>query len=140
VEAAGRRLHRRKRRALDAAFPAIPWASARGIVIYAGRVSESDEATVRPVDRYVFASFGAVFFGYIVAWLFAVQANQLIGIDDRFQQALMDFGDFFAIVAPALWFFTVLTQIRTTRWRVVALVVGLGVLFPFPLFFGVSPV
>ena len=103
-------------------------------------MSESDEATVRPVDRYVFATFGALYFGYIVAWLFAVQANQLIGIDDRFQRALMDFGDFFAIVAPALWFFTVLTQIRTTRWRVVALVVGMGVLFPFPLFFGVSPV
>jgi hypothetical protein len=105
-----------------------------------GQVSASAQTTGRPVDRYVFATFGAGYFGYLVTWLFAVQANQLIGIDDRFQRALMDFGDFFAIVAPALWFFTALTQIRTTRWRVVALATGLGVLFPFPLFFGVSPV
>jgi hypothetical protein len=103
-------------------------------------MSQPDETTIGPVDRVAFTSLGAVYLGYIVAWLFAVQANQLIGIDDRFQQALMDFGDFFAIVSPALWFFTVLTQIRTTRWRVISLVIGLGVLFPFPLFFGVSPV
>jgi hypothetical protein len=102
-------------------------------------VSESDDVNLRSTDRVSFTAFGAVYLGYIVAWLFAVQANQLIGIEDRFQQAMMDFGDFFAIVAPALWFFTVLTQVHTTRWRIVALVVGLGVLFPFPLFFGVSP-
>lgn len=83
------------------------------------------------------ASFGAVYLGYVVAWLFAVQSNELVGIDDRFQQAMINFGDFFAIVAPALVFFTVLTQIRSTRWRIVSLAVGLVVLFPFPLFFGV---
>jgi len=90
-----------------------------------------------PRLRGAFATIGAVYLGYVVAWLFAVQANQLIGIDDKFQQAMSKFGEFFAIVAPALWFFTVFSQVTSTRWRFVALAVGLIILFPFPLFFGV---
>ena len=90
-----------------------------------------------PRLRGVFAGIGALYLGYVVAWLFAVQSNQLIGIDDRFQQAMSKFGEFFAIVAPALWFFTVFSQIASTRWRIAALAVGLVMLFPFPLFFGV---
>ncbi len=82
--------------------------------------------------------YGALYLVLVVAWLFAVRANQLIGIDDKFQQAMSKFGEFFAIVSPALWFFTVLSQIRSPRWRFVALTIGLAVLFPFPLFFGVS--
>jgi len=90
-----------------------------------------------PRLRGAFATIGAVYLGYVVAWLFSVQANQLIGIDDKFQQAMSKFGEFFAIVAPALWFFTVFSQVTSTRWRFVALAVGLAILFPFPLFFGV---
>jgi hypothetical protein len=100
-------------------------------------VSDSDDLKLTSSDRLALASFGAVYLGYIVAWLFAVRANELIGIDDRFQQAMINFGDFFAIVAPALLFFTVLSQIQSMRWRIVCLAVGLVVLFPFPLFFGV---
>jgi len=100
-------------------------------------VADSDDSKLTSSERVTLASFGAVYIGYVVAWLFAVQSNELIGIDDRFQQAMINFGDFFAIVAPALLFFTVLTQIRSTRWRIVSLAVGLVVLFPFPLFFGV---
>lgn len=101
-------------------------------------MSETSESTLTTRERATFAIFGAVYLGYIVAWLFAVRSNQLIGIDDRFQKAMMDFGDFFAIVSPALWFFAVLSQIASTRWRVIVLTVGLVALFPFPLFFGVS--
>jgi hypothetical protein len=80
-----------------------------------------------------------VYLGYIVAWLFAVQSNQLIGIDDRFEQAMSRFGEFFAIVSPALWFFAALSLVRSPATRVVVLILGLVVLFPFPLFFGVTP-
>ena len=80
-----------------------------------------------------------MYLGYIVAWLFAVQSNQLIGIDDRFEQAMSRFGEFFAIVSPALWFFAALSLVRSPAIRVVVLILGLVVLFPFPLFFGVTP-
>lgn len=98
---------------------------------------DSDNPKLTSSERFALASFGAVYLGYVVAWLFAVRANELVGIDDRFQQAMMNFGDFFAIVAPALLFFTVLTLIHSIRWRIVSLAAGLVVLFPFPLFFGV---
>lgn len=75
---------------------------------------------------------------YVVAWLFAVQSNQLIGIDDRFGQAMSQFGEFFAIVSPALWFFATVALIRTSIARALVLALGLAVLFPFPLFFGVT--
>ena len=101
-------------------------------------MSDTTETTLGTRERVTFAVLGAVYLGYVVAWLFAVRSNQLVGIDDRFQQAMMNFGDFFAIVSPALWYFTVFSQLRTTRWRLVMLVAGLAVLFPFPLFFGVT--
>ena len=80
-----------------------------------------------------------MYLGYIVAWLFAVQSNQLIGIDDRFVQAMSRLGEFFAIVSPALWFFATLSLVRSPTARIVMLAIGLVVLFPFPLFFGVTP-
>lgn len=80
-----------------------------------------------------------MYLGYIVAWLFAVQSNQLIGIDDRFVQAMSRFGEFFAIVSPALWFFATVSLVRSPSARIVVLALGLVVLFPFPLFFGVTP-
>ena len=80
-----------------------------------------------------------MYLGYIVAWLFAVQSNQLIGIDDRFVHAMSRFGEFFAIVSPALWFFATVSLVRSPAARIVVLALGLVVLFPFPLFFGVTP-
>ena len=80
-----------------------------------------------------------MYLGYVVAWLFAVQSNQLIGIDDRFSQAMSQFGEFFAIVSPALWFFATLSLVRSPMSRIVVLALGLVVLFPFPIFFGVTP-
>jgi hypothetical protein len=78
-----------------------------------------------------------VYLGYVVAWLFAVQSNQLIGIDDRFAQAMSQFGEFFAIVSPALWFFATVSLLQSPSARAVVLALGLALLFPFPLFFGV---
>ena len=91
----------------------------------------------RPLIRIALVACGALYLGYVVAWLFAVQSNQLIGIDDRFIQAMSQFGEFFAIVSPALWFFATMSMIRTPVARGLALTLGLLVLFPFPLFFGV---
>ena len=79
-----------------------------------------------------------MYLAYVVAWLFAVQSNQLVGIDDRFSQAMSQFGEFFAIVSPALWFFATVSLIRTPLARALVLVIGLVVLFPIPLFFGVT--
>ncbi|MFM6967362.1 MAG: hypothetical protein ACKOWN_00265 [Microbacteriaceae bacterium] len=89
-------------------------------------------------ERVLFAALGGLYLGMTVAWLFAAQANQLIGIDDKFQLAMMNFGEFFAIVAPPLWFFTTFSQLRATTSRVLSLAIGLVVLFPYPLFFGVT--
>ena len=88
-------------------------------------------------ERVLFAALGGLYLGMTVAWLFATQANQL-QIDDKFQLAMIQFGEFFAIVAPALWFFATFSQVKSTSLRVVSLAVGMVVLFPFPLFFGVS--
>ena len=89
-------------------------------------------------ERVLLAALGGLYLGMTVAWLFAALANQLIGIDDKFQLAMMNFGEFFAIVAAPLWFFTTFSQITATAWRIVSLAVGLVVLFPYPLFFGVT--
>ena len=89
-------------------------------------------------ERVLFAALGGLYLGLTVAWLFAAQANKLIGIDDKFQVAMMNFGEFFAIVAAPLWFFATFSQITTTPRRVISLAVGLVVLFPYPLFFGVT--
>jgi hypothetical protein len=78
-----------------------------------------------------------MYLGYVVAWLFAVQSNQLLGNDNRFAQAMAQFGEFFAIVSPALWFFATVSLVRTPMARAIVLAIGLVVLFPFPLFFGV---
>lgn len=88
-------------------------------------------------ERILFAALGGLYLGMTVAWLFAVQANQL-QIDDKFQLSMIKFGHFFAIVAPALWFFATFAQLKTTTARVVSLAVGLVALFPIPLFFGVT--
>ena len=78
-----------------------------------------------------------MYLAYVVAWLFAVQSNQLVGIDDRFAQAMSQFGEFFAIVSPALWFFATVSLLQSPSARAVVLALGLALLFPFPLFFGV---
>jgi hypothetical protein len=49
------------------------------------------------------------------------------------------FGEFFAVVAAPLWFFTTLNQLETFRSRVAVLTLGLCLLIPLPLFVGVSP-
>ena len=98
---------------------------------------DAEQKRLTPRERSLFAVFGGLYLVWTVAWLFAAQANQIIGVTDRFIQGMQNFGEFFAIVSPGLWLFATFSQLVSTRTRVVALVIGLGVLFPFPLFFGV---
>lgn len=98
---------------------------------------DAEPRRLTPRERTLFAVFGGLYLVWTVAWLFAAQANQLIGVTDRFVQGMQNFGEFFAIVSPGLWFFATFSQVISTRIRVVSLVIGLAVLFPFPLFFGV---
>lgn len=98
---------------------------------------DAEPRRLTPRERTLFAVFVGLYLVWTVAWLFAAQANQLIGVTDRFIQGMQNFGEFFAIVSPGLWFFATFSQVISTRIRVVSLVIGLAVLFPFPLFFGV---
>lgn len=89
----------------------------------------------RPVTLGVFIG---LYLALAVAWLIATQSNKLI-FDDDFAKLMSSFGEFWAIVAAPLWFFTVISQVKSFPVRAVWWAVGLVVLFPFPLFFGVSP-
>jgi hypothetical protein len=89
-------------------------------------------------QRVTLAALGGVYLSLTVAWLFATQANQF-QIDDRFQETMMSFGAFFAIVAAPLYYFTSLVLIRNWLGRLTTLLIGLVILFPFPLFWGVVP-
>jgi hypothetical protein len=89
-------------------------------------------------QRITLAALGGVYLSLTVAWLFATQANRVI-VDDRFQQSMTSFVAFFAIIASPLYFFTTLVLIRNWPGRVLTLLIGLALLFPFPLFWGVVP-
>jgi len=117
---------------------------------YAGKVTEKPESSASPApdssasgpltmrQRITLAALGGVYLSLTVAWLFATQANRII-VDDRFQQSMTSFGAFFAIVAAPLYFFTTLVLIRSWPGRLVTLLIGVTLLFPFPLFWGVVP-
>ena len=96
-------------------------------------------ARLNQTERILVAALGGLYLGVTVAWLFATQMNQLI-LDDKFQQAMVKFGQFFAIVAAPLWFFATFSQVKSFLLRIVLLVFGLILLFPFPLFWGVTVV
>lgn len=150
MEAAGRGLHGRHRRSLTIDVEIGPRVKPRGSVIYAGDVTDtSDSANSVPASavstvalsmrqRITLAALGGVYLGFTVAWLFATQANQF-DVDDRFQQSMMSFGAFFAIIAAPLYFFTTMVLVRNWSGRLFSLLVGLVVLFPFPLLWGVVP-
>jgi hypothetical protein len=83
-------------------------------------------------------AFGVGFAALTLLWMWATTSNQLI-FDNKFDESMSKFGEFFAIVASPLWFFATLNQIASFRWRVITLSIGVVLLFPLPLFVGVSP-
>lgn len=89
------------------------------------------------VRTVAIAVLGGIYLAEAVAWLFAVRANPMI-FDDKFQESVARFTEFFAITAAPLWFFTVvaLTHRQPAR-RILWLIVGAVVAFPLPLVIGV---
>ncbi len=87
--------------------------------------------------KIAMAVLGAIYLAEAVSWLFAVRANPMI-FDDKFQESVARFIEFFAITAAPLWFFTViaLTHDKPVR-RLVWLGIGAIAAFPLPLVIGV---
>ena len=81
-------------------------------------------------------AFAVVFLALTIGWIFSVQLLVYPGVD-LLGQVMWQFGEFLAMVAPALWFAAVLTLTpedsrRRGLARMVALLVGVLVLVPWP--------
>lgn len=82
------------------------------------------------------AAFGAVFLAASIGWIFSVQLLAYPGLDLP-GEIMWQFGEFLAMVAPALWFAAALTLTpdsarRRGVKRMLALLVGALVLVPWP--------
>jgi hypothetical protein len=80
-----------------------------------------------------FGVFGGLYLLYTVAWLLTASTTYVSGVDavlSGFVQVLR----FLSIVAPALWFAVVLwvARSRSTRTRLLWMLLGAVVLFPWP--------
>jgi hypothetical protein len=92
----------------------------------------------RKVETVTYVVFGVLYVLVTLLWLWVAPANRPVD-SERFDQAMRAFGEFFAVVAAPLWFFTTLNQLETFRSRVAVLTLGLCLLIPLPLFVGVYP-
>ena len=92
----------------------------------------------RKVETGTYVVFGVLYVLVTLLWLWVAPANRPVD-SERFDQAMRAFGEFFAVVAAPLWFFTTLNQLESFRSRAVVLTLGLCLLIPLPLFVGVSP-
>ena len=81
--------------------------------------------------------FGGLFLAYTVGWILSVQAIGS-GTTDLFSEIMWQFGEFLAIIAAALWFAstTYLTRETRTAVRFGWLALGLLLLFPWPIIWG----
>ncbi len=89
------------------------------------------------VTTILLAVLGGVYLAEAVAWLFAVRVNPIV-FDDKFQESVARFTEFFAITAAPLWFLTTLALTHgMPRRRIAFLALGAVLLFPLPLVIGV---
>ncbi|GAB3036597.1 hypothetical protein GCM10027052_13740 [Parafrigoribacterium mesophilum] len=81
--------------------------------------------------------FAGVYLLYTIGWFGAVLRNTLT-LAGLIPEVMYQFGEFLAIVAPALWFGAVLLLTRGRRplTRVLWLLVGMVVLVPWPMVVG----
>ena len=81
--------------------------------------------------------FAGIFLAYAVGWILSVQAIGSGGTD-LFSEIMWQFGEFLAIISAALWFAstTYLTRECTTRFRFGWLALGVLLLFPWPIVWG----
>ena len=93
--------------------------------------------TASPLRLVGTGVFGGVFLAYTVGWLLSVQAIGS-GATDLFSEIMWQFGEFLAIISAALWFAstTYLTRECTTRLRFGWLALGVLLLFPWPVVWG----
>ena len=80
--------------------------------------------------------FGLVYLALSIGWIFSAQLLVYPGLD-LLGEIMWQFGEFLAMVAPALWFAAVLTftpegVLRRALTRLVALLAGALVLVPWP--------
>lgn len=81
--------------------------------------------------------FGGVYLLYLIGWVISVQRDTFTATG-LFFEIMYQFGEFLAIVSPALWFGLVLLLTRGRRpvLRVVWLVAGIVLLAPWPFLLG----
>jgi hypothetical protein len=78
--------------------------------------------------------FGVLFLTITVGWILATGYTSA-GVTELLPQVLWQFGEFTAIIAGPMWFGTTLLLTRGRLGvRVAFLMLGLGVLLPWPLF------
>jgi hypothetical protein len=100
-------------------------------------IEQRDEPRAK-AETITVVAFGVLYIIITLLWLWVAPANRPVD-SERFDQAMRAFGEFFAVVAAPLWFFTTLNQLERFRSRVAVLTLGLCLLIPLPLFVGVSP-
>ncbi|GGE85858.1 DNA polymerase III subunit gamma/tau [Mycetocola zhadangensis] len=90
------------------------------------------------VALVVHGILGGVYLLYIIGWLIAAQRDSATPTD-IIGGVMYTVGLWFAVLAPALWFGTVLWLTRgavSSRVRLIALAVGVVVLIPVPFLVG----
>jgi len=97
---------------------------------HGGRDPETPETSGSLVG---FGVFGGVYLLYTVAWLLTASTAYVADVDTMLT-VFVDVLRFLAIVAPALWFTVVLRagRRRRTRTRLLWMLLGAAVLFPWP--------
>jgi hypothetical protein len=97
---------------------------------------DAEEPPAAPGERgrrVAAALFAVAYLAEVVGWVFGT-ALLSSGAGNLWSEVLWQFGEFLAIVSPALWYLTVLTLTRASRplVRVGWFALGLGVLVPWP--------
>jgi hypothetical protein len=107
-----------------------------------GDDGEADDATLAPVTSsallVTYGILGGVYLLYSIGWIISV-TRSVVTLPTLLAEIMYQFGEFLAIAAPALWFFSVfvLTRGRRPIVRLVWLLVGLVVLLPLRFVLGV---
>ncbi|MFT4029856.1 MAG: hypothetical protein QM675_08265 [Protaetiibacter sp.] len=102
-------------------------------------VEEKPDAPRTPRDTAFLVGTGAFALGYLaltIGWIFSVQLLVNPGVE-LLGEIMWQFGEFLAMVAPALWFAATVTLTpegtrRRGVARMVALLVGAALLVPWP--------
>ena len=90
------------------------------------------------VALVVHGILGGMYLLYVIGWLIAAQRDSAAPAD-IVGSVMYTIGLWFAVLAPALWFGTVLWLTRgavSSRTRLIALAVGVVVLIPVPFLVG----